>query len=63
MQASFWDREYTDYEKENLVVSWLCSSDMAHYESQHCHNCAPVYLPPAHHSRHSECYLVTCGQL
>jgi len=45
--ASFYDREYTDFEKANFVTVYQCpASNSEQYEKRHCELCEAVLVPP-----------------
>jgi len=44
--ASFYDREYTDFERANFVKAFHCPSSSEQYETRHCEHCEAVLVPP-----------------
>jgi hypothetical protein len=45
--ATFYDREYTDFEKANFVTAFQCPKSWGVlHEQRHCDLCQPVKVPP-----------------
>jgi len=44
--ASFYDREYTDFEKANFEQVFRCRASREQYDVRHCDLCEAVLIPP-----------------
>jgi hypothetical protein len=44
--ASFYDREYTEFEKANFERVFRCRASNGQYNERHCDKCEAVLVPP-----------------